>query len=67
MKRILSLFFAFAFLFSLVSTNVVFFSGCTSEKAEQAEEEEKGETAAPAESEGAKAPEAAEPEKAEEE
>ena len=65
MKKILFVFVAFAFIFSLVSTNVAFSTQCHGEKAAQAEEGKKDE-AAPAESEKAKAAEAAEPEKAEE-
>ena len=66
MKKVLTLFLALAFVFSLVSTNVVFSTECHDEKAAQADEGKKDEAADTAESEGAKTPEAAEPEKAEE-
>ena len=66
MKKALTLFLAVAFVFSLISTNVVFSTECHDEKAAQAEEGKKDEAADTAESEEAKAPEAAESEKAEE-
>ena len=67
MKRIGIFCLAFAFAFSLVSNNLVFSSECQGEKAAQAEEGKKDETAAPAEPEGAKADKATEAEKAVEE
>jgi flagellar basal body-associated protein FliL len=78
MKRILIFCVALVFVFSLVSTTVVFSSEDAGEKAAQAEEAKKAEAAAPAEpeeaeaaeeaaeSEEAKAAEEAEPEKVEE-
>ena len=66
MKKALTLFLAVAFVFSLVSTNVVFSTECHDEKAAQAEEGKKDAVADAAESEGAKAQKAAEPEKADE-